>query len=188
VPERDRVLILDPTRGVVRTLRAAAVGSAAVLVTMVGHLAGGGAVPSPAMIGLLGAAATAVAWTLSLARWNLRSLTGVLVVSQAGLHLCFTMAAGDAAQHHTMPMLLGHAAATVVMVALLNGGESLLWSVVESLGLRVWRLLRPAALPQWPTVPRPARRRRPAAPRSWHGLQPPRRGPPTGSSSPSVPA
>src|SRR5690606_32404166 len=120
-------------------------------------------------------------------RWTVPALTGVLVASQSGLHLCFTLGAGDAAQHQTGPMLLGHAAATAVMVVLLHRGESLLWTVLESLSLRVWRLLAPAPLPQRPTVPRPVRRRS-AIPRCLYRSQPPRRGPPRRSSTPLIPA
>lgn len=178
VHERDRLQAVDPTRGVVRLLRAVAVGISTVAVSLVGHAAGGASATSPVAIGLLAAAASAVAWSLSLARWTVTSLTGVLIASQSGLHLAFSLDTGDAAQHQTVPMLLGHAAATVVMVAVLLGGESLLWAVLESLSLRVWRMLRPATLPPRPTVPRPVGRRSLAVPRCWHGFQPPRRGPP----------
>jgi hypothetical protein len=188
VHEPDRLQAPDPTRGVVRLLRAAAVGISTVVVSLVGHASGGASVPSPVAIGLVVVAASAVAWSLSLARWTVTSLTGVLVASQSGLHLSFTLGTGDAAQHQTIPMLLGHAAATVVMVAVLHGGESLLWTVLESLSLRVWRRLRPAALPQRPTVPRAVGRRALAVPRCWHGFQPPRRGPPHRSRTPLLPA
>jgi hypothetical protein len=188
VQEPDRLQAPDPTRGIVRLLRAVAVGTSAVVVSLVGHASGGASPPSLLTTGLLVAVASAVAWRLSLARWTVTSLTGVLVVAQSGLHLSFTMDAGVAAHHQTVPMLLGHAAATLIMVVVLSRGESLLWAVVESLSLRVWRLLRPATLPPRPTVPRPVGRRSLAMPRCWHGFQPPRRGPPRPSRTPILPA
>lgn len=171
-----------------RLLRGTGVGAAAVGVSLAGHVAGQDTMPSATtLVGVL-AASAAIAWVLSLARWTLVSLTGVLVAVQSVLHLLFSAGSGAGATGHlTWPMLLGHLVATVVMVGALRRGEELLWSVVESLGLRVWRTLRGiAGLPR-PTVPI-ASVARSAVPRCWQGSEPPRRGPPLGSRSLSVPA
>ena len=183
VHEPDLLATLDPTRGVVRVARAVAVGVGALAVSLAGHVAGHGALPPLAALGPLAVAACVAAWALSSARWTARSLTGVVLVAQSILHLAFSLAAGDAGQHHTGPMLAGHLVATVVVVVALTRGEALLWAVTESLSLRVWRLLRPIAPPLQPAPLRPVARVRLAAPRCWHGDQPPRRGPPLESST-----
>jgi len=188
VQAQDRLDTLDPTRGLVRIVRGAGVGAAAVVVALAGHVAGQGQIPRPSVLVATLAGAALVAWALSFSRWTLASLTGVLIAAQSVLHLSFAAGSGSAAHHQTGPMLLGHAAATVVMVALLYRGEQLLWAVVESLALRVWRSLREVvslarAIPLVPVVDR-----RSAMPRSWLGSEPPRRGPPTRSSFQPVPA
>jgi hypothetical protein len=169
---------LDPTRGLVRLLRAVVVGSATVVVSLVGHLAGQGSVPSATTLSGSIAAATAVTWALSTVRWTPASLTGLLLATQSVLHPVFAAGAVGSDAHLSGAMLAGHAAATVVMVAALTRGEALLWTVVESLSLRVWRRLRPVGVPPRPKVPRPTGQVRPAMPRCWRGDQPPRRGPP----------
>jgi hypothetical protein len=169
---------LDPTRGLVRLLRASVVGSATVAVSLAGHVVGQGAVPSAATLGGSIVVATFVAWALSAARWTPTALTGLLIATQTVLHPVFIAGAGGTGGHESGAMLGGHLAATAVMVLLLTRGESLLWAVVESLSLRVWRRLRPVAVPPRPTVPRPVDHGRPAMPRCWRGDQPPRRGPP----------
>jgi len=188
VQAQDRLDTLDPTRGLVRIVRGAGVGAAAVVVALAGHVAGQGQIPRPSVLVATLAGAALVAWALSFSRWTLASLTGVLIAAQSVLHLSFAAGSGSAAHHQTGPMLIGHAAATVVMVAMLYRGEQLLWAVVESLALRVWRSLREVvslarAIPFVPVVDR-----RSAMPRSWLGSEPPRRGPPTGSSFQPVPA
>ena len=184
----DRPEALDPTRGLVRLLRGAGVGAAAVGVSLAGHVAGQGSVPSETALVVMLAAATLVAWAFSFGRWTVTSLTGVLIAAQSVLHLSFSAGSGADAGHHAATMLLGHAAATVVMVALLRRGEDLLWAVAESLGLRVWRTLREFVLPTGVTAPAPVMDVRAPMPRCWHGGEPPRRGPPIGSRSLAVPA
>ncbi len=171
-----------------RLLRGTGVGAAAVGVSLAGHVAGQYAMPSPTALAGMLAASAVIAWVLSFARWTPLSLTGVLVAVQSVFHVLFSAGSGaGAADHLTWPMLLGHAAATIVMVGVLRRGEELLWSVAESLGLRVWRTLRAIpGLPR-PTVPTVVAIARSAAPRCWQGSEPPRRGPPLGSGL-SVPA
>ena len=184
----DRLDALDPTRGLVRLVRGSGVGAAAVGVSLVGHAAGPSPLPSATtLVGTL-AASAAIAWALSFARWTLVSLTGVLVAAQSVFHVAFSGSGAAAADHLTWPMLLGHVVATVVMVGVLRRGEALLWAVTESLGLRVWQILRGfAGLPR-PTVPTGFVIAWTATPRCWHGSEPPRRGPPLGSRPLSVPA
>ena len=169
-------------------MRGTGVGAAAVVVALAGHVAGQGQIPTPTILVATLAGAALVAWALSFSRWTLASLTGVLIAAQSVLHLSFAAGAGSAAHHQTGPMLLGHAAATVVMVALLYRGEQLLWAVVESLSLRVWRSLREVVSPTRAIPFVPVVDRRSAMPRSWLGSEPPRRGPPTRSSFQPVPA
>jgi hypothetical protein len=188
VQAQDRLDTLDPTRGLVRIVRGTGVGAAAVVVALAGHVAGQGQIPTPTILVATLAGAALVAWALSFSRWTLASLTGVLIAAQSVLHLSFAAGAGSAAHHQTGPMLLGHAAATVVMVALLYRGEQLLWAVVESLSLRVWRSLREVVSPTRAIPFVPVVDRRSAMPRSWLGSEPPRRGPPTRSSFQPVPA
>ena len=184
----DRPEALDPTRGLVRLVRGAGVGAAAVGVSLAGHLAGQGRIPSETALVVMLAAATAVAWAVSFTRWTATSLTGVLIAAQSVLHLSFSAGSGADAGHHTGPMVLGHAAATVVMVILLRRGEDLLWAVAESLGLAVCRTLGEFVPPTGATAPTPVVDGRTPKPRCWHGGEPPRRGPPPGSRSPAVPA
>jgi hypothetical protein len=184
----DRPEALDPTRGLVRLLRGAGVGAGAVGVSLAGHLAGQGTVPSETTLIVMLAAATLVAWAVSFARWTLTSLTGVLIAAQSVLHLSFSAGSGADAGHHAGTMLLGHTAATVVMVALLRRGEDLLWAVAEGLGLRVWRTLRGFVPSSGVTAPAPVVDVRAPQPRCWHGGEPPRRGPPIRSRYLAVPA
>lgn len=172
-----------------RLLRGTGVGAAAVGVSLAGHVVGQDTMPSATtLVGML-AASAAIAWVLSFAQWTLMSLTGVFIAAQSVFHVTYSLDSGVAAVDHlTWPMLLGHAAATIVMVGVLCRGEELLWSVAESLGLRVWRALRGIAGVPRPTVPTVVVIARPAAPRCWQGSEPPRRGPPLGSRSLSVPA
>ena len=185
---QDRLDTLDPTRGLVRIVRGAGVGAAAVVVALVGHLAGQGQIPTPSTLVATLAGATLVAWALSFSRWTLASLTGVLIAAQSVLHLSFAAGSGSTVHHQTGPMLIGHAAATVVMVALLYRGEELLWAVVESLALRVWRSLRHVVSPARAIPLLPVVDLRSAMPRSWLGSEPPRRGPPIASRFLPVPA
>jgi hypothetical protein len=179
---------LDPTTGLVRLLRAIVVGSATVVVSLVGHVAGQGAMPSATTLSGSIVMAALVTWALSAARWTPAALTGLLIATQSALHPVFTAGTGGTGGHDTGAMIGGHLAATAVMVLLLTRGESLLWAVLESLSLRVWRRLRPVSVPPRPTVPRPASHDRPAMPHCWRGDQPPRRGPPLTASFAPVPA
>ena len=169
-------------------MRGTGIGAAAVVVALAGHVAGQGQIPAPSTLVATLAGAAVVAWALSFCRWTLASLTGVLIAAQSVLHLSFAAGSGSAAHHQTGPMLIGHAAATVVMVALLYRGELLLWAVVESLALRVWRSLREVVSPARAIPSVPVVDRRSAMPRSWLGSEPPRRGPPIRSSFQPVPA
>jgi hypothetical protein len=169
---------LDPSRGLLRLLRGAGVGVSAVGVSLAGHVVANDVVPPPLVLGIVLLLATLCAWALSGVRWTPVSLAGVMLAVQSVLHLVFSADAAASGSHLTVSMLVGHVAASVVMVAVLCRGEALVWAVVEGLSLRVWRLLRPAA-----PVPRatlcalvllPAA----AVPRCWHGSVLPRRGPP----------
>jgi hypothetical protein len=161
-----------------RLLRGSGVGFATVAVSVIGHVAAHAAVPSVASLVAVLVAASLVAWMLSAARWTLMSLVGVMLAVQSVLHLAFSLGTADTGEHLMMPMLSGHLAATVIMVAVLYRGEALVWAVVESLSLRVPRLLRTyAALVTGPS-PAAGSDCRILVARCWHGSVPPRRGPP----------
>jgi hypothetical protein len=170
----------EPTQGLLRLLRSAGVGAGVVVVSLTGHLAAHADVPHATALWPAVALATVVCWMLSAVRWTLTSLLGVMIAAQSVLHVVFVWGAADTGAHWTLPMLLGHVVATVIVVIALYRGEALIWTVVESLGLRMWRLLRPVAVPAGGIVWMPAIPVRAAAPRCWHGGVPPRRGPPRG--------
>lgn len=182
VQASDRLAELDPTRGLLRLLRGAGVGASAVVVSLAGHLAAGGAVPPITTLGIAVVVAMPCAWALSGVRWTVTSLAGVMLAAQSVFHLVFSAGAAAFGSHLTASMLVGHVVAAVVMVAVLCRGEALVWAVVEGLSLRVRLLLRlvtspllaaPRTLVTLPLV---------AMPRCWKRGVLPRRGPPPMSS------
>ena len=124
----------DPTTGLVRALRGALVGCAGAGMSVLGHVAAGGALPAAARLGVGILAATGVCWWLSDRRWTLTRLAGALLVVQSTLHLGLA----TAAPHDPASlMLLGHAGASVLVVRLLLCGEDWVWHLLDALSLRV---------------------------------------------------
>ena len=87
---RGRLAGLDPTRGLLRLLRGVGVGSSVVIVSLAGHVAGGGVLPPMATLGIVSVLAMLCAWALSVVRWTVASLVGVMVAAQSVLHLVFS--------------------------------------------------------------------------------------------------
>ncbi|MDQ4006732.1 MAG: hypothetical protein M3211_01390 [Actinomycetota bacterium] len=143
------------THGVWLVVRGLAVGAAATLLALGGHIAAAGHPPSAAAT--LGAAASvsAVALALSRAHWTVPRLLAVLLAAQAGLHAVFartptpssvgthvhgstadaTLAATEAT------MLAGHLAAVLLTAVVLRRGEQWLCGMLDALALRAVRML-----------------------------------------------
>lgn len=120
-----------------RAVRSVAAALVCVTAAAVGHLAGGGALPAPAVVAVFTGSAL-VAWTLSSRRLTPSQLLGLLVLCQVGVHLA---AAPD---HMTMgpAMVAAHAMATAVSVMVLAHGEHFVWHLAERIGLRLLPRLR----------------------------------------------
>ncbi|MFY0408243.1 hypothetical protein [Solicola sp. PLA-1-18] len=127
-----------PCRGPVRVLRSALPAVAAVLVAVGGHVAGGGATPSPVVLASVSVGAGVLAALLAGRRWTPRTVVALLLALQGVVHLTCSMTAAPASavDGGAAAMLAWHLVATVVTTAALCWGESVLWSLVEVLGLR----------------------------------------------------
>lgn len=123
---------------IVRSLAAALVCT---VTAALGHLAGGGAIPTElALIAFLGSGL--VAWSLSARRLTPSQLIGLLVLCQVCVHF------GSSSMNMSALMVAAHLAATIVSAALLTRGEEFVWQLAERLGLRaVPALLRVSAVP-----------------------------------------
>jgi hypothetical protein len=142
-----------PRRASLRGLRGAVVGTTATTLAATGHAMGGGAVPGPAQLLVVGAGAVVVAVALSSRRWSLPSLLLVVLGVQAAYHVAFATGAGVQStgptgpmghpgfmagmDHHGTPglaMMAGHVLAAVATAALLARGEQWCLALVALLG------------------------------------------------------
>jgi hypothetical protein len=137
---------VDPaaTRAIVWPVRLARSVAAALVCTLtaaLGHLAGGGVIPTEmALMAFLGSAL--VAWSLSARRVTASQLIGLLVLCQVCVHLSST------SMNMSALMVTTHIIATIASAALLTYGEAFVWRLAEHLGLRaVPELLRVGAVP-----------------------------------------
>ena len=106
-----------------------------------GHLAGGGVIPSTtALMAFVGAAL--IAWLLSARRVTGGQLFGLLVLCQVCVHFSSSMASMDM----SALMVATHIIATVVSAGILTRGEAFAWHLAERLGLRALPLLSNAHL------------------------------------------
>lgn len=148
------------THGWVRLARAGVLGGASLFLATAGHVVGGGRLPGPGLLAVIGVALAVVAVSLTARRLRFGLLLGVLTVEQLGLHLMLHAAtatsactgvvmpghameattvcgagAGAAAVGSTSgwPMLLGHAVALLATAWLLAVGEQWLWRVVDEI-------------------------------------------------------
>ncbi|MGH1563253.1 hypothetical protein [Mumia sp. DW29H23] len=171
-----------------RAVRAGVVASTALSVALLGHVAGGGAVPSTPAVLVFAATASLLSYHLAARRWSVRTLTGLVLAVQAGVHLWCSTAAPATPEATTVPdsaMLLGHLVATVATVALLRRGEEALAGLAERVVARPARRIAYAvaalvASTSSPRTRRPARRAVRSAPLPLLLLGPTatRRGPP----------
>ncbi|MBW9213611.1 hypothetical protein KV102_02040 [Mumia sp. zg.B53] len=151
-----------------RAARATVVAATALCVALLGHLSGGGSVPSGRTVVVTVAVAAALAYRLAARRWTVRTLSGFVLAVQAGVHLWCSIAgaqAGPVAPSTASPgavpdaaMLAGHLVATVATVALLRHGDAALVSVLSLVVARpVRRLAYAAGALVVPLLPRPSR-------------------------------
>lgn len=144
----------DPTRGWVRLARAGVLGGASLFLATAGHVIGGGALPGPGMLIVLGGVLALVSVSLTSRRLRFGLLFSLLTIEQTALHFVLHAASGVSACAEVMPghtmattsicggspatsgtdswmMLVGHALALLATAWLLSAGERWLWRLVE---------------------------------------------------------
>ncbi|MFT4165425.1 MAG: hypothetical protein QM650_09305 [Microlunatus sp.] len=147
----------DPTRGSVRLARAGVLGSSSLFLATAGHVAGGGVLPGPGMLAVLGGALALVSVSLTTRRLRFGLLLGLLAVEQIALHVVLQAASGASACVAVMPghamtataicggsagattvattsgwmMMAGHGLALLATAWLMAAGERWLWRLVE---------------------------------------------------------
>ncbi len=149
----------DPTRGWVRLARAGVLGSGSLFLATAGHVAGGGVLPGPGMLVVLGGVLALVSVSMTTRRLRFGLLLGLLTVEQFALHLILQAAGGASACVAVMPghtmaapticggpasasavgswttggwlMLVGHGLALLATAWLMSAGERWLWRLVE---------------------------------------------------------
>lgn len=131
------------TRGTVRTVRAAAVATTTVALSLVAHLAGGGQAPGWGVVAAVAALTGAVSWRASGHRWRRRDLLAVFLLAQGAVHLLAMATAPQTGMPQTTSpatMVLAHLLAAGALVVSVRHGERVLWSIVEALALRAARV------------------------------------------------
>ena len=120
--------------GITRLARGSALGAAAVLITILGHSGGHGAVPEPGLLVLLLPPALGLGALVSHKRRSGAWILGFVLALQVLFHLLLTIAAGHG--HHgpllpDAPMLLGHLIAALGIAAVLTHGDALIHRWIE---------------------------------------------------------
>lgn len=136
--------------GTGRAVRAVVVATVATLVAVVCHVAGGGAAPAAATVGLVLALAAPLCFWLSDRAWTTRQLAAVFLLAQGFLHGVAVLTTADHAMTGTSTagMLGWHLVSTAVSVAVVRHGETCLWATADALGLRAYRIaVAPRPLP-----------------------------------------
>ena len=147
----------DPTRGWARLARAGVLGGGSLFLATAGHVVGGGVLPGPGMLAVLGGVLALVSVSLTARRLRFGLLFGLLTVEQLALHLILQAANGASACVAVMPghamaasticgqptpaavdsagagwtMLIGHGLALLATAWLMAAGERWLWRLVE---------------------------------------------------------
>lgn len=127
-----------------RGVRVGVAASSSLCVALLGHVAGGGTAPRGPALAVAVVAAAAFASVISRHRWTVRTLTALVVGVQGGVHLWCVVATPSGptgAAGSSGAMLVGHALATAVTVALLKRGEDALQALGEVLLRRPARRL-----------------------------------------------
>jgi hypothetical protein len=131
-----------------RLVRSVSAALVCTFTAALGHLAGGGVIPTEAA-SVVFLAAALVAWLLSARRVTVGQLVGLLVLCQVCVHF------GSSSMNMSALMVATHVVATIVSTVLLTRGEALVWRLAERFGLRAVPALTAAG---------PARPARPMAP------------------------
>ncbi len=110
-------------------MRGAALGVAAVLITILGHSAGHGELPEPGLILLLLPLAVALGALVAQKRRSGAWVLGFVLALQVLFHLLLTIAAGHG--HHgsflpDAPMLVSHLIAAAAVAVVLTHGDALI--------------------------------------------------------------
>jgi hypothetical protein len=181
----------NPGAGLLRAGRGVTLAVCCGALALLGHVSGGAPAPPLSafltVTALLGAAFAVLAGR----RRQFRHILAVALGAQVAFHLAFQLTAAHSADHLGVtgavgPLAFwdpltaaGHAAAAVVMSALVARGEDVVWALYHLLGLV--RLPLPVAPEAWPLVrPLPVRVEEPR-PEEWLWARVhPRRGPPGG--------
>jgi hypothetical protein len=161
-----------PTRGTARWGRGGTVGLAAIGLALLGHVIGGGIAPPTIPLLVLALLAVLCSVGLSVRRWSLGALFGVLVCVQGAFHVAFgdlTTRAADSTSHlhHGVPvmaahplswrMVVSHLLAVLVTGLLLRRGEAWCWQLAALFGTRVRAVRLLAASVAAPDLPRTCR-------------------------------
>ncbi|MGH3094550.1 MAG: hypothetical protein ACRDMV_00950 [Streptosporangiales bacterium] len=137
---------MQPATGPLRALRALLVAAACLAVSLFGHAAAGGMVPSDRLLGIAWALLAIVAYLLSGRRWTFGRLLLVLGGTQTVLHPVFEYGdahAGMATESvdAALAMSLTHLLAAGVLAVALARGDAALWRLFTA----VASLLTPLA-------------------------------------------
>lgn len=122
-----------PTTAGWRLLRGGAFALVATQLAALGHAAGGGSLPDPAMLLTVAVFVGGAVTALATRRRSWLQICGVLAASQLLFHVAFLVTA-----HHSGPvdagrMLAFHAVAAVLATWVLAGGESALFRLYDAL-------------------------------------------------------
>jgi hypothetical protein len=113
--------VLDPTRGALRVARASAFGGSGFVLTLVAHVAAGGAVPGPAALVLLGLCTALLCVALTGRRLGRLSSCGVLALTEGGLHAAFMWLSRPGSGLPSLVVPSGPHAAHAVLTAQTSG-------------------------------------------------------------------
>lgn len=131
-----------------RPVRALALGVAMLLLTVVGHAAGQGAIPGPDGLGIAAVLSFAFATAVSSRRVPLVRLVLVLVGSQIVLHVVLDTTAHHATWPPTTAMVVGHACSAVLAALVIWRGEECVARWLAYLAQAIGRHCAPVELPR----------------------------------------
>lgn len=137
-----------PTRGGWRLVRGGAVAAVALLLTVAGHAAAGGAVPDAGLLVVLGLLLAGVLVALADRQPSLGALVLTLGGTQLALHVLLDALAGHAhgaavtmTATSPVPMITAHVVLTLLTGCLLRGADRALFAIAAGLARAMPRLL-----------------------------------------------
>ncbi len=144
-------------RGVPRLVRAGFVALLTMTLGVGAHVHSGGQAPTAAAMAVLTVVFGVFCWALSAQRWTARPLLAVFLLAQVATHVTAMVQhpmddMGSMGGMGGTAMVPSHAAAAVVLVAMVTQGESALIRLVEHLALRCLAL-RAVPAPTYVDVP-----------------------------------